>query len=109
MRNLGSCRHVKCPEREIVTIDATHYAIPDDATVIFMFSPFWGDALTAVLNNILSSVKRVPRTLRLACLVQPGLPFDVQIRSANWLRLSEERTVGGSVLCLYHAVTSHAQ
>jgi len=50
---------------EIVTTDATAYALPDDVTVIFMHSPFKGAIFRSVLERIGESLDRRPRSLRL--------------------------------------------
>lgn len=101
--NIRTARKLRCSDLKIVTEDATRYQIPNDTTVIFMFSPFSGTVLDAVLDNIQLSLERAPRQLRLACLVQRDLPFDVQLRSTSWLQLSGEMGVGGSICSFYRA------
>lgn len=49
---------------EVVTGDATAWPVPDDLTVVYMFSPFIGETFGAVLANLLESVERHPRPLR---------------------------------------------
>jgi SAM-dependent methyltransferase len=56
-------KRLRCKEVEIVTADALDYEIPDDVNYIYMANPFTGELLDAVLQNIIASVKRRPRTL----------------------------------------------
>jgi SAM-dependent methyltransferase len=54
-----------CREVQLVTADASAYEIPDDVTVIYMFAPFSGKTFRAVTANIIASLDRTPRPLRL--------------------------------------------
>lgn len=64
--NLERLRHkLKCQSIEIVTADLTDYEIPDDVTFIYMFNPLDGPLFSAMLNNVLASLDRRPRRLRL--------------------------------------------
>ncbi|HYC02305.1 MAG TPA: methyltransferase domain-containing protein [Azospirillaceae bacterium] len=46
--------------------DATEYRIPDDATVIFLYVRLDPDTMRAMLAQVLASVDRAPRPLRIA-------------------------------------------
>jgi SAM-dependent methyltransferase len=59
-----SRRH-RCRNVEIVACDATRFEVPDDLTIGYLFDPFRGDILEAVLQNIIASIDRRPRTVRL--------------------------------------------
>lgn len=64
--NVARNRHrLRCPDVELVTADAREYEVPDDVTVVFMANPFTGEPFQAVVENILASVDRRPRRLRL--------------------------------------------
>jgi len=54
---------LRCTDIEIVGTDATQYAIPDEVTVIYFFSPLVGGALRKVFENIEASHRRAPRKL----------------------------------------------
>jgi len=56
---------LKTPEIEIVTADATTWEVPDDMTIGFLFNPFLGDVFRAVMDNIVRSLDRNPRRIRL--------------------------------------------
>ncbi len=57
-------RHAVRPE--IVRADAAKYPVPDDITIVFLFSTFGGDVLRSALTRVVESIDRVPRRLRLA-------------------------------------------
>ena len=59
-----SSRH-RCHDVEIVVADATRFAVPDDLTIAYLFDPFSGKTLDAVLRNIIDSLDRHPRRVRL--------------------------------------------
>lgn len=54
-----------CRNIELVTADATEYAIPDDVTVAYFYNPFVGPAFAKVIQRLLDSVDRNPRLLRI--------------------------------------------
>jgi 16S rRNA G966 N2-methylase RsmD len=56
-------RRLRCQTIELITADATTYALPDDLNVIFFYSPFHGELLTKVLGNIRASLARAHRRL----------------------------------------------
>jgi SAM-dependent methyltransferase len=55
----------RCGDVEVVTADAAEYVIPDDATVVYLYYPFSGDTFRTVIENIVVSIDRAPRTLRI--------------------------------------------
>ena len=61
-RNL---RKLVCPNIELVNADAADFEIPDDMTVAYFFIPFTGETFEAVLRNIIKSLDRNPRRLRI--------------------------------------------
>jgi precorrin-6B methylase 2 len=56
---------LRCQNVELVTADARDYPIPDDMTVAYFFNPFTGAVFKAVLDNIIESIDRRPRTVTL--------------------------------------------
>jgi predicted RNA methylase len=58
-------RRLKCQDVEIVTADATTYEIPDDLTIAYFYSPFLGTAFRKVIDNLVDSLARAPRELRI--------------------------------------------
>ena len=68
-RNLAQGRHRRrCREVELVTADALDYRIPDDVTVVYLYNAFRGGTFDAVIANLIASVNRRPRTVRLIYL-----------------------------------------
>ena len=57
--------HLRCKDIDVLTGDVTEYELPDDVTVIFMADPFRGPIFDAALANILASIDRHPRVIRL--------------------------------------------
>jgi SAM-dependent methyltransferase len=55
----------RCRNVEIIVGDAAHFAVPDDVTIGFMFDPFRGQTLNAVLRNLIASIDRHPRRVHL--------------------------------------------
>ena len=64
-RNVDQVRaKVEARDVEIVTADATAYPIPDDLTVLYLYNPFMGEIFDRVVENVVASVDRAPRRLR---------------------------------------------
>jgi SAM-dependent methyltransferase len=60
----GQHRH-RCQDVEIVVSDATRFEVPDDLTIAYFYDPFRGEILDAVLQNIIASIDRRPRPVRI--------------------------------------------
>jgi SAM-dependent methyltransferase len=60
----------RTPDVRIETTDVTAFEVPDDMTHAYMFNSFRGPVFEQVCANIVSSLDRAPRTLRLI-YVQP--------------------------------------
>lgn len=57
-----------CPDVSVVTCDATDFEVPDDVTVAYFYNPFRGRIFEAVVENLIASVDRCPRVLRIIYL-----------------------------------------
>jgi predicted RNA methylase len=55
---------LKAADIEVVTGDVLEWEVPDDLTVVYLYSPFFGDLFAQVLDRLLDSVERHPRPLR---------------------------------------------
>jgi SAM-dependent methyltransferase len=65
-RNLAKVRpHVRAGSVELVTADVVDYRIPDDVTVIYIYNAFRGPVFEAAIAQIIASVDRAPRRVRL--------------------------------------------
>jgi precorrin-6B methylase 2 len=51
----------RCGQVQLLNCNAAQYALDDDVTTIFLFNPFSGEVLQAVLDNIQESLRRRPR------------------------------------------------
>jgi predicted RNA methylase len=64
-RNVASCRlRRRCGEIELVNADVLDYRIPDDVSVVYMFNPFGGAVFDAAVAQLIESVDRHPRRVR---------------------------------------------
>jgi SAM-dependent methyltransferase len=68
-RNLASIRiPLRCKRVELVTADVLEYEIPDEVTVLYLYNPFRGETFDRVIANLIASVDRSPRTVRVIYL-----------------------------------------
>jgi SAM-dependent methyltransferase len=56
---------LRCRNIELVSADVTTYPIPDDVSVVYMNNAFRGSIFDAAIRNLIDSVDRHPRTVRL--------------------------------------------
>lgn len=61
-RNL---QRLACRDVQLITIDALDYQFPDDVTIAYFANPFKGRTFARVFENLLASLDRSPRRLRL--------------------------------------------
>jgi Histone methylation protein DOT1 len=54
-----------CGDVELVTGDAVTYQVPDDVTVAYFYHPFEGRIFARVIDNLVASLDRNPRQLRI--------------------------------------------
>lgn len=74
-RNIRRARRRLCSQRiEIVETNAAQYPVPTDVSVIFLFNPFTGRTLNAVVDQIHASLKRRPRPLTIIYLHPAAAP-----------------------------------
>jgi SAM-dependent methyltransferase len=53
----------RCQNVEIFVCDAARFHVPDDVTIAYLFFPFRGTTLDAVLHNLIESIDRRPRRM----------------------------------------------
>ena len=56
---------LKCNDVQLVTADVVTYEIPDDVTIAYFFHPFEGEIFARVVENLVASLDRNPRDLRI--------------------------------------------
>jgi SAM-dependent methyltransferase len=87
---LAARRHQhRCENVEIVVADAAEFPVPDDLTIGYLFHPFGGETLAAVLRGIVDSIDRHPRCVRLI-YVHPSLASQV-LATGRFRLLKEQR------------------
>lgn len=65
-QNIARNRHrLLCQDVTLVTADAASFEVPDDMTVAYFYHPFGGTTFECVIDNIVASLDRRPRTLKL--------------------------------------------
>lgn len=64
-RNLDKLR---CHDFDMITADARNFEVPDDVTVIYMHDPFSGATFRTTIENLIASVDRRPRRVRIIYL-----------------------------------------
>jgi tRNA G37 N-methylase Trm5 len=80
-----------CRDVTLVTSDAAEFAIPDDMTIAYFYYPFAGATFERVIANIVLSLDRRPRPVKLiyAC---PGIE-DAITKTGRFRRV--RRSLGG--------------
>jgi 16S rRNA G966 N2-methylase RsmD len=60
-----SLTRLRCRNVELVNQDVLDYEIPDDVTVAYFYNPFDGETFAKVIDRLVTSVRRRPRTLKI--------------------------------------------
>ena len=64
-RNVATCRlRPRDVDIELVIADVLAYRIPDEVSVVYMFNPFGGAIFESVIAQLIASVDRRPREVR---------------------------------------------
>ena len=75
--NLAVVHHrMTCRDVELIATDATRYVVPDDVNAAFMFNPFGGPVLDAVIARIRASLDRCSRKTTLFFIYPPEYETD---------------------------------
>ena len=83
-RNIANTRAgLACQEVQVFLADAGAYIVPDDVTVAYFYSPFTGDTLRSVLDNLEASLRAAPRRLRL--VFKDPDDFENEVGDYPWL------------------------
>jgi SAM-dependent methyltransferase len=59
---------LRCQDVTIETVDATQFEVPDDMTHAYLYNPFYGATFECVIENIIASLDRAPRRIRVIYL-----------------------------------------
>ncbi len=83
-RNLEIARpRLACREVQLICANAAEYAMPDDATIVYLFNPFGGEVLRGVIRGIRRSVEARPR--RVTIVVATARRFEEEVTGQVWL------------------------
>ena len=91
-QNLSRFRGRKAEDFLVVTADAVDYDVPDDISVVYLYSPFLGETFQRVIERLVASVDRRPRILRLVYnypaehnrLIATGRIEVLDVASRSW-------------------------
>ncbi len=94
---------LRCKDVRIIKADAVRYEVPGDVSIIFLFNPFGGGALAAVLDNIENSIRKSRRNLRVIFYgTISSQAFREQAAKRDWLALESETVLKtGALVLLY--------
>jgi hypothetical protein len=81
----------RCANIEIVVSDAADFHVPDDLTIGYLFHPFRDATLDAVLRNIIHSLDRRPRRVRLIYVYPLGAEQILATRRFRLLKQQRSR------------------
>ena len=62
-KNIAAMKGKEAQQVDVVQADATVFAVPDDANVIYFFNPFGGETLSRVISNIYQSHQQHKRDI----------------------------------------------
>ena len=86
---------VRARQVDVVTADVLDWQVPDDLTVVYLYSPFVGSLFTQVVQRLIDAHDRAPRPLRLVYnfpfehnrLLATGRAAVVDVCPARWPRM----------------------
>jgi hypothetical protein len=80
---------LRCKDVTLICSDALDFEIPDDMTIAFLNNPFQGSIFSRVVDGLVASVDRTPRTLRIVY----GNPIEEEtlLRTGRVRRLRQTR------------------
>jgi SAM-dependent methyltransferase len=87
----------RCANFEIVVLDAADFRVPDDLTIAYLFHPFRHATLDAVLRNIVHSLDRRPRRVRLIYVCPQGAEQVLATRRFRHLKEQRSRLLDTSL------------
>jgi hypothetical protein len=82
----------RCRDVEIVVSDLTQFVVPDDLTTAYFFRPVKSAALEVVLRNIVDSIDRRPRRVRLIYVWPTRNTYSTILATGRFRLLKELRS-----------------
>ena len=74
---------LRCQNLEVVTADAREWRVPDDVTVTYFFAPFPTEVFEQVIRQLLASIDRHPRTVRVVYFFMTAADREALARSGR--------------------------
>jgi len=87
---------LRCQDVELICTNAQHWDVPDDVTVLYLFYPFSGATLEAVIANLEASLIRRQRHLRV--LFAAPRQTDVLTRNGHFRLVRTSRMLGDDIM-----------
>jgi SAM-dependent methyltransferase len=107
-QNIKENRHrLKCANVELLVADAATWEIPDDVTIVLANSPFRGELFKHFIRQLLASVDRNPRRVRLVYM-NPFEPRTVESTGRFSLLWASEESFSSAAVRVYDVLPSQA-
>ncbi|MFL5861770.1 MAG: MauE/DoxX family redox-associated membrane protein [Solirubrobacteraceae bacterium] len=97
-RNRGRFR---CQNIDLVRADATEWEVPDEMTAAYLYHPFVGAVFERVIDNIVESVRRSPRRVR---LVYVGPVLERELLATGYFHVVGRRRARGRQMKVFNSV-----
>lgn len=92
-RNLQLARRrLACSAVDIVNMDASAFVVPDDVSVVWLFSPFFGEVMRQVIMRLRESLEAVPREITIVHVIPDNVTSA--FRECDWLSKTAEFRAG---------------
>ncbi len=85
-------RRLRCNEVKIVNLDASNFVVPDEVSVVWLFSPFFGEVMKKVTARIRESLEAAPRGITIIHVIPDNVTSA--FRECDWLSKTAEFRVG---------------
>jgi SAM-dependent methyltransferase len=77
---------LRCQTFELVRQDSAEFRVPDDVTVAYFYDPFRGSLFQSTLANLVASVERNPRRVRIIYLTPSEISQLQEMPRARFVR-----------------------
>lgn len=87
--NIARTRHrLVCNDIEFVSVDVQQWEIPDDVTVVYLYCPFPAPVFERVVENVIASMNRAPRPVRVIYNFSTSEDRDVLLATGQAQKIS---------------------
>lgn len=85
-------RRLICKSVHVINMDASEFPVPTDVSVVWLFSPFFGEVMRKVTSQIRESLEISPREITIIHIIPDNV--SSLFRECDWLGLTAEFRVG---------------